>query len=327
MASLFAVMSFGMFGVYELQPPAWLQRVQGERKGGSIPAAFLFGALAAVIASPCTGPVIVGLLAIAAQAGSPPLGFLMFFTLGLGMGAVLFAAGSLNFVMRPGPWMVWVRYVFGVLLVGMALYYLANSGLVSPAATYAIGLGIAALVAVGIARHLVKKEGEPRPAAIARGAKAAGLVALATVVVALLTRPAAPAEFARAEPGATGGAAWTVLRDRAHLLDEATRAKGRRPVVVDTTADWCYYCKKWEELIAADAELHEGFSRLARLQIDVTDDPRLDLRSAIGAARAQPYFVFLDAEGRIRRDLDLGGSPDRDEMVAILRELGALASK
>ena len=55
------------------------------------------------------------------------LGFLLFSTLGLGMGAVFFAAGSLNLLARPGPWMVWVRYAFGVILFGVALYS-ANSG-------------------------------------------------------------------------------------------------------------------------------------------------------------------------------------------------------
>ena len=47
---------------------------------------------------------------------------LLFFALGLGMGAVFFAAGSLNLLARPGPWMVWVRYGFGMLLFGGALF-------------------------------------------------------------------------------------------------------------------------------------------------------------------------------------------------------------
>jgi thiol:disulfide interchange protein DsbD len=324
MASLFVLLGFGMFGVYELQPPAWLQRVQGERKGGSIPAAFLFGALAAVIASPCTGPVIAAMLVIAAQAGNAVAGFLMFFALGLGMGAVLFAAGALNFVMRPGPWMVWVRYVFGVLLVGMALYYLASSGLVSPAATYAIGLGVAVLAAVGIGRHLVRKEGEPAGAAFARGAKAAALVAVVTVVVALLTRPGEARGFAG---GPGGHPDWIPLRDRKHLAEEVAKAKGRMPVVVDTTATWCYYCKKWEEFIQGDPELRTAFAKMARLQIDVTKD-RVDLRTAVGVPPSQqPFFVFLDTKGRIRRDLDVDGPPDREKMLRVLRELGVAEKK
>ncbi len=121
-AGIFVVLAFGMFGVYEMQPPAALQRLMGGAKGGSVVGSFLFGALSAVIASPCTGPVIAGMLIFAAQSGNVLLGFLMFFSLGLGMGAVFFLAGSVNLLMKPGPWMVWVRHGFGVMLVGGGLY-------------------------------------------------------------------------------------------------------------------------------------------------------------------------------------------------------------
>ena len=318
-AGLFVLLSLGMFGIYELQPPARLQRFQGERKGGSIPAAFFFGALAAVIASPCTGPFIAAMLVFAAQAGNKVIGFLMFFTLGLGMGAVFFAAGALNFVMRPGPWMVWVRYVFGVLLVGAALYYLGNGRMVTPAVLVALGFAVAVLVALGIARHLVRREGEERGPATRRGAKAAALVAVVTLLVAFLTKPVAFAGF----DGTVQKEPWITLRDRAHLKAEVESAKGH-PVVVDTTADWCTYCHAWEALIASDPELRQAFSRMKRLQIDVTDDKRPDLRTGIGAKVAQPFFVFLDREGRILRRLDLGGNPDKAEMVRRLQDLGLL---
>ena len=59
-------------------------------------------------------------------------------------------------------------------------------------------------------------------------------------------------------------------------------------------------------------------------QIDVTKSKRLDLRTAIGAKEAQPFFVFLDAEGRILRKLDLGGNPDKAAMMARLRQIGVV---
>jgi thiol:disulfide interchange protein len=316
-AGVFVLLALGMFGLYELQPPQWLQRFQGQRKGGSIPAAFLFGALAAVIASPCTGPVIAAMIVFAAQAGNEALGFLMFFTLGLGMGAVLFAAGSLNFLLRPGPWMVWVRYVFGVLLVGVALYYVADAGLVSPTGLWVFGLLVGAVVAAGIARHLVRREGEASGPALRRGAEAGALVVVVTALVAFLTRPPPPVVF----EGGFQKEPWITLRDRAHLKAEVEKARGR-PVVVDTTADWCAKCKQWEHLIASDPLLRSAFSKMARLQIDVTKGKRKDLRSGIGAEEQQPFFVFLDAQGRIHRNLDLGASPDAALILGRLKEIG-----
>ena len=123
---LFVLLAFGMLGLFELQPPQWLMNLQGgaQSKGGSLLGAFLLGVLGAILASPCTGPVIAGLLLFTAKTQDVLLGFSLFFVLGLGMGAVFFAFGSLNFALRPGPWMVWVRYVFGMLLFGGAIYYL-----------------------------------------------------------------------------------------------------------------------------------------------------------------------------------------------------------
>ena len=104
------VMAAGMMGIFELQPPAWMERMRGgaQKKSGTLIGSFLLGILAALVASPCTGPFVVSMMGAAATHG-PFYGFLWLSALGLGMGAVFFAAGSLNLLARPGPWMIWVH--------------------------------------------------------------------------------------------------------------------------------------------------------------------------------------------------------------------------
>ena len=80
---------------------------------------------------------------VTAQSGNVALGFLLFVSLGLGMGSVLFAAGSLNLVARPGPWMVWVRYGFGMVIIGVALYYLADARKIEPRTLFILGGALA----------------------------------------------------------------------------------------------------------------------------------------------------------------------------------------
>jgi thiol:disulfide interchange protein DsbD len=308
-AVLFVFFAIGMLGIVELQPPAWLVNLQGgaQKKAGSLLGAFLLGVVAAVLASPCTGPVIAGMFVLAAKLGSAPLGFLMFFTLGLGMAAVLFAFGALNFAAKPGPWMVWVRYAFAVILSGVALYYLANAEILSPALLFVAGFLLAALFWVGVSWHLRRKEGAPAGEANVRGAKVAVLVVLATAVVAFLTKP----------PPDLG---WTKLRDVAHLEQEIERSVARgRPVVVDIWATWCKNCKKFEHLIAEDEELKARFRHLTLLKIDVTNDPRDDLRWALGMVAGQPQMVFVDRTGLARRSAYIASWKGTEESRKMLR--------
>jgi thiol:disulfide interchange protein len=314
-AGLFFVLSLGMYGIYELQPPAWLQKFQGSAKGGSVVGSFLFGALAAVIASPCTGPVIAGMVVYAAQDGNLVMGFLRFVSLGLGMGAVFFAAGSLNLVMRPGPWMVWVRHGFGVVMTGAALYYAANNGLLSPTMTFVVGFAAAALIGAGIVLHLVKKQYVAVGAAASQGAKVAIAVSLATFVVAMLTRPA------------SGDLTWTTVSSREQVLAEARKAKAEgQGLVFDVWATWCHNCKVYDHVIENDKDATAAFRGLRRLRLDVTDDNLDDLRDGLGIPRSQqPYMVFVDKDGIQRVDLEVKELMRPDPEKQLVQRVGSLS--
>jgi thiol:disulfide interchange protein DsbD len=312
-AGVFVLLSLGMFGIYELQPPAFVQRMQGGAKGGNPIGAFLFGALAAVIASPCTGPFIAAALVFIAQSGSVLLGFLIFFAIGLGMGSVFFAAGSLNLLMKPGPWMVWVRYMFGVIMIGGALYYLASADKLVPPALFVAGFLIAVAVAFGVARHLVRKEGEAVPHAASQAAKVAVLIAVATGLVAVLTR----------RSSADDQLDWTTVTSREQLVAEVDKARAQgKGTVVDVWATWCHFCVKYDDLIAEDPPLRDEMSRFHRLRMDLTNEDRpweAGLREGLGIpTNLQPFMVFLDSQGRIRRDSDVTWPKDADPTKDLL---------
>jgi thiol:disulfide interchange protein len=305
-AGIFMVMAAGMMGIFELQPPAWMERMRGgaQKKSGTVLGSFLLGLLAALIASPCTGPFVVGLITFVATTQDPLLGFAWLFTLGLGMGAVFFAAGSLNLLARPGPWMVWVRYGFGIILFGVALYLVAKGGLLDldPAVTgdhwiavLAVGVIVGVIAWWAMARHLVRKEGESKEVARRRGA----ILSLCIIGVAILVA------WFSVPPEA--GPMWIKVKDVAHMRQEVERAKEEgRPVVVDVWATYCTNCIKFDHVIADDPYLRKAFDDMVRLKIDETDGMRVDLRRAVGLPDgAKPRMAFFDEQGRIRRAADV----------------------
>lgn len=126
-AAVIVVLALSMFGWYELRLPETLSRRLGQAPTG-LWGAFLMGALVGLIAAPCIGPVILGLLLLVGQLANPALGFVLFFALGLGMGlpyVVLgVAAHQIGQLPKAGAWLVRAKWLLGVVLLGVALYLL-----------------------------------------------------------------------------------------------------------------------------------------------------------------------------------------------------------
>ena len=124
---VFVVLSLSMFGFYELQMPAALQsRVSdtANRRGGSLPAIALMGALSALIVGPCVAAPLAGALLYIAQTGDAVLGGMALFVMSLGMGAPLLLVGAFSRSLLPksGPWMEGVKKFFGVIMLATALW-------------------------------------------------------------------------------------------------------------------------------------------------------------------------------------------------------------
>ena len=130
--SVFALMllalAASLFGFYELRLPQSLHnkidRIAGKQEGGSVVGAFMLGAISTLIASPCVTAPLAGVLAFIAQTGSIPMGGILLFVMALGMGLplMLFAIGAKGIIPRAGAWMTVVQRIFGVLLIGLAVW-------------------------------------------------------------------------------------------------------------------------------------------------------------------------------------------------------------
>ena len=159
-AAVLVALALSMFGLYDIRMPTALMQKAGARTGRV--GAYAMGLLVGVIAAPCVGPFVLGLLAFVAARQNAFLGFLFFFVLSLGLGLpYLFLAafsGSIRRLPRAGEWMEGVKSVFGWILLAMAAYFLRT----------ALPRPLRRLAAAGDPR---RRRHRPRPA---RGAPASG---------------------------------------------------------------------------------------------------------------------------------------------------------
>jgi thioredoxin:protein disulfide reductase len=127
-ALMLLVLAASLFGFYELRLPQALHnkidRIAGKQEGGSVIGAFMLGAISTLIASPCVTAPLAGVLAFIAQTGSIPMGGILLFVMALGMGLplMLFAIGARGLLPKAGAWMTIVQRIFGVLLIGLAVW-------------------------------------------------------------------------------------------------------------------------------------------------------------------------------------------------------------
>jgi thiol:disulfide interchange protein DsbD len=127
LAALFIVLSLAMFDIINIDFSRFSSRVQfNQNSRGTIWLAFTMGAVAALLAGACVAPVVIQVVVFASEryAAGVPLALALPFVLGLGMALPWPIAGAgISALPKPGAWMVRVKQVMGVFILGTAIYY------------------------------------------------------------------------------------------------------------------------------------------------------------------------------------------------------------
>lgn len=289
-------LALSMFGLYDIQMPTALMQKAGARRG--VAGAYAMGLLVGVVAAPCVGPVVLGLLAFVAATQDAFLGFLFFFVLSLGLGLpFLFLAafsGRLATLPRAGAWMEGVKKIFGWVLLAMAAYFLRTAipgaaGRWFLPAVLAVG-ALALLFVHGALRLGVR-------AAVAAIFVAAGLF------------------FAPIGRAAVEGPAWAAY-------DPARIAAAQRPAVVDFSASWCLPCIELDKKTFSDPRVREALERRGLYKADMTKAAAAETVALADkfAILGVPTVIFLDASGQERKDLRLVGFEDPDAFLKRLEK-------
>ena len=101
--------------------------------GGKVTGVLVMGLVSGLVAAPCGAPVMAAILTWVAATRSAVLGFTYLLAFSVGMCALLVVAALATDTTlrlpRAGPWMLWVKRVFALILLGVAEYYLVQMGM------------------------------------------------------------------------------------------------------------------------------------------------------------------------------------------------------
>jgi thiol:disulfide interchange protein DsbD len=133
MANLLLLTALAMFDVIPVPVPrAWVERAANAGSAGRFSGAFVMGAVSGLVAAPCGAPIMAAVLTWVTTTQSGALGFVYLFSFSLGMCALLVivgvSSGALARLPRSGVWMVRVKRAFGIVMLGVAQYYLIKMG-------------------------------------------------------------------------------------------------------------------------------------------------------------------------------------------------------
>ena len=330
---IFVVLALAMFGFYELQLPVMLRNrlnnaSQGQR-GGTVAGAATMGVLSALLVGPCMTAPLAGALLYIGNTGDVLTGALALFSLGLGMGVPLLLVGTLGARMlpRPGDWMNRVKALFGFILLGTAILFVAR---ILPAAL-TLGLWGAWLLAIALSLlALIHKLSTESGRLLSRYlALLLGLWGGAMVVgaaggakdplqpLAFMTATAAPAQAAVANDFM---ARFALIKTQ-QALEARIAEAGRRGqwTLVDFYADWCVSCDAIQRTVFADPHVQQALADTQLLRPDVTAN-NTDDRTLMRAHQilGPPTMLLIGPDGKERRAERVIGELSADEFLARL---------
>lgn len=133
MANVLVLAALALLDVIPVRVPAGLmQRASTAGTAGRASGAFVMGAVSGLVAAPCGAPVMAAVLTWVTTTQRAFLGFVYLLSFSLGMCALLVLvglfSGTLTRIPRAGPWMVWVKRGFALIMIGVAEYYLVKMG-------------------------------------------------------------------------------------------------------------------------------------------------------------------------------------------------------
>jgi thiol:disulfide interchange protein DsbD len=284
-----------MFGAFDLALPASLHDRLSRIGGRGFAGAFLMGLVGGLIAAPCTGPPLAGILAYVATTRDAGHGFLLLATYAAGIGFPFWAIAGFSMQLpKSGPWMNAVKSVFGIALVVAGLYYLRP---ILPVLTHFAArnvvffVGTLVTAAVGIALGAVHLSFSAGTGQASRKAVAVALtIAGSFGFVDYLLTPAIHIEWLRSEPTAVA----------------AARAQGM-PLLVDFMADWCLPCQEMDVKVFGRPDVAPTLADFVLLRIDLSRENEDETLAPIKAkyhVETLPAVRIASPDGRVLAEIN-----------------------
>ncbi len=339
MAAIVVLMALSMFGLFEIQMPSFIQSRMQEKsqsiKGGSTPTAFVLGLLSALIVGACVSPILISFLGIAIAKGSASLGAITMFAMALGMGIplVLLALGAGHWLPKAGKWMDSVKYAFGVMLLGVAIYLLGALPQVPVLLLWA-ALFIVVAIYCGATQSLAEGAGGWFKLVKGLGtllliwgalALVGGLYGQRDILKPLPKNLFSAQSIETLNSDASVGHYFKRVNNESELDAQLALAQSQgKFVLIDYYADWCVDCLRMEKTTFADVRVRKELdARFIALQVDVTDPNDADkkvLKQRYGVY-GPPAMLFINPQGEQLKDKSFYGYKDAEAFLSYINVL------
>lgn len=331
MVLLFIVFAAAMFDWITIQMPAAVQNrlnnFNQRQSSGHFWGVGIMGVISALVVGPCVAAPLAGALLYISQTGDPYTGGMALLALGLGMGAPLLAVGTSagKFVPKAGAWMNRVKYAFGFLMLGMAIWMLDR---VLPTATVPLVMLLSLVAAM-----LLWQVGRWQPPAESVLGRTLAYVSASlftvyslALLVSLLAGQASllkPLAFTQTTGAAQATASvQTVSKVSSEqvpgLLQQARQLN--KPALLDFYADWCVSCKELDSFVFPDPAVQQALADYVFIKVDVTANSQAD-KDLLAQYQlvGPPALLLFDRQGNWVAEETIVGVPTPEQFAQRLR--------
>lgn len=293
---VFTLLALSMFGVFTLQLPSALQtkltQLSQQQKSGAFFGVFAMGAIAGLVASPCTSAPLSGALLYVAQSGDFVIGALTLYLLALGMGLplILITVFGNKILPKSGAWMENVKTAFGFVMLALPVFLLSRilPAVWEPRLWALLGVSFFVWLAMQMRTYGI------------------GLFFRILFLIAAITL-AQPLQTwlwqNNTQPTENQSAVQNSLEfQQVHSYDELQQALAQNPkamAMVDLYADWCIACKEFDHKTFADSKVQAALKDVLLLRIDMTNNSENNrtLMKQLSVT-GLPTLIFFNAEGK-----------------------------
>lgn len=324
-SAIFVALALSMFGFYELKlPDKFITKVSSNSNRSGFIGVAIMGFLSALIVGPCVAAPLTGALVYIGQTGDAVLGGAALFSMSIGMGLPLIVVGvsAGRFMPKPGAWMTMVSAIFGVMMLGVAIWMLErvvdNSVIVLLYSMLGVSFGLY-LGAFENSAHIFRRS--------------MGMIIFiysVALFIGLMGGSGSmtkPLEFLK--QSASSASTKQNLQELKFIkvssikeLDKVLAQNSGKKIMLDFSAKWCTSCKELDEITFSDERVKAKMSEFVLIRADLTDNTQeqKDLSKAYGVF-GPPVIIFFDKNRTVIKSKTTVGFIEPVEFLKVLAEL------